>query len=487
MKLTPIGRRNFVGSLLTLLAIISCKKIPFKDYAVKTTFPDPVKIDPNYDLGTYTVTELGDQLFDNNFDLSTHFFGYTDKQSYLPGDAVSLYLSSPQSGNQTINLFDVNGKSVLSFGAMVNSQKIMGKKPWVDGFNLEKTTTIQLPDDMQSGFYRLPGGIPIICKNYDTAPDMTIVFPSNTYNAYANFDGKSLYRPDDQGTYRATVVSNLRYNPAMVGNFNDCFFQWMTNQKYKAKYIADIDLDNYAEIQNSKMVIITGHSEYWTRKARVNIDKFIASGKNVLILSGNTMWWQVRYNMVKNLMICYKSNSLDPLGNTTYSTINWTDKRLGYPVNTSIGADFVNGGYPDRVANPINGFKIANDRSPLLAGTGLKNGDTLSLPTLETDGAPVKKMILPGSDEIPEIDNSQMNFFKIELIAYTFAINQDGNPGLGTFVVCQKTPDSGTVVNVASLDWCSPKGMGGIDKAKLETITKNMIDGTLNKSTLFSK
>ncbi|MGZ3610970.1 MAG: N,N-dimethylformamidase beta subunit family domain-containing protein [Ktedonobacteraceae bacterium] len=45
---------------------------------------------------------------------------------------------------------------------------------------------------------------------------------------------------------------------------------------------------------------MTGKSEYWTRQARTNIDKFTASGKNLLVFSGNTMYWQTRFNLKKD-------------------------------------------------------------------------------------------------------------------------------------------------------------------------------------------
>lgn len=457
-----------------------------------TPFTDPLASDPNFDLGVYAKTEFGNELY-LPVDISKIFHGYTDKISYQPGETVSLFLSGPENDAQQIALNDVNGNNILSFQASVRVQPIANVKPWLNGFEYVKTTTFKLPDNLKNGFYRLTGDIPVICKSTDTTTDITVVFPSNTYNAYNDYGGKSLYRPGDPNTeaaiYRATVVSFLRYNPAsagLSGNFNESFFRWIEDQNYNARFIADTDLDNYSEIENSKIVIIAGKSEYWTRKARTNIDKFIASGKNVLILSGNTMYWQVRYNSKQDLMICYKSNNADPLTNTIYSTCYWETPGLSYPVNASIGADFYGGGYPMKVGNPSNGFTIVNEASPLLKGTGLKNGDLLNLPTIETDGAPVKKMILPGSTEVPVIDNSKMNFHKIELIAYTFSLNPDNKPGLGTFVVCKKTPESGTVVNVASTNWCASNGIGGEDKQKIETITKNMIDGSLANANLFT-
>jgi hypothetical protein len=479
MKPITFNRRRLLGGLLFLVPFLSrCKK---EDLTKTTTTPPK-----DLDLSAYGATENGDQLYQPD-DITKILHGYTDKISYNPGDTVSLYLSGPANSAQPITLKDAIGNAVLSFTTSVKQQTI-GNKPWLNGFQYEKTTSIKLPDNLKSGFYRFPGDIPIICKGKaDSSPAITIVFPSNTFHAYCYYGGKSLYRPDDDEVYRAYVVSFLRYNPAPSGNFNDSYFRWMAQQTYDTKYIADIDLDDYSEIENSKLLIIAGHSEYWTREARLNVDKFIASGKNVLILSGNTMYYQVRYNLEKNLMICYKDNSVDPLKNTIYSTIFWYNPSLKYPVITSIGADFQGGSYPERADNPMNGFKIVNEESPLFDGTGLKNGDILYLPTQETDGAPVKKMILPGSLEIPEIDNSKLNFYKVELLAYTFAPTNDHTPGLGTFIVFQKNPTSGTVVNVASTNWCSPAGIGGTNKLKIQTITKNMIDRSLSGNTLLSK
>jgi len=492
MRFPNIDRRNFIGSLLSILAFVGCRRLSSEHVAPKTVFRDPLATDPNFDLGFFDTTELGTGLYLPT-DISKIFHGYTDKISYKPGEIVSLYLSGPPNNNQNIDLFDVHGKTVLSVKAAVDFQTIDTKKPWVDGFTYDKTIDVKLPHHLKSGFYRFTGDIPIICKSHNTTPDVTVIFPSNTFNAYSDHGGKSFYKPADSKTehaiYRATVLSFLRYNPVTPGasgNFSESFFRWMEKQNYNTHYVADIDLEDYSEIANSKLLIITGKSEYWTRQARLNIDKFIASGKNVLVLSGNTMYWQVRYNFKKQLMICYKSNNVDPLNDTLYSTYYWTTPGLKYPVNTSIGADFIGGGYPMKVPSPINGFKIAKDSSPLLKGTGLKKGDLLHLPTIETDGAPVRKMILPGSAEIPEIDNSKLNFHRVELIGYTFSLNPDNKPGLGTFMVFQKTSHSGTVVNVASTDWCSTNGIGGRDKEKIETITKNMIDGSLNNSSLFS-
>lgn len=365
----------------------------------------------------------------------------------------------------------------------ISVQTINNPKPWVDGCGFNKTLDRKLPANLKSGLYQWTGLSPFIVKSATAAHDITVVYPSNTNNAYNQAGGKSLYNPVN----RASVVSFLRfqYGP---GDYTSSFYSWMNLQSYDVNYIADIDLEDYSQIQNSKLVIITGHSEYWTRQARENIDQFVASGKNLLVLSGNTMWWQVRYNQPKDLMICYKLNSADPLKNTIYSTVNWPEQLLSYPTAPSIGIDYNHGGYGNKLPNRWNGYKIIAERSPLFSGTGLKNGDILSVPTVEYDCVPVVNMIAPGSSEIPIVNNKVLGFHQVELLGYDFAFNENKSDGLGlgTFIVFQKNPSSGTVVNVASTNWCSPTGIGGLDQIKIETITKNMIDLSLNNGNLFT-
>lgn len=479
---TPINRRNFLGYITLFFAFLGCKK---QDESEPITGGrDPVSVTPpsNIVLGEYGVTSLGDKL-SPELDVSNSIFSYTDKTSYFPGDTVSIYMTAPVNSSRTIRLLDANKNVVASVQAATFIQKIASKTPWVDGLGFEKTATIDLPVNLKSGVYKIEGRhpTPIVVKSND-AYDITIIYPSNTDNAYCFSGGKGLYGPDFEN--RSTVASFARY-PYGPSDYTSPFFEWINKQAYKINCIADIDADDETHFRNAKIVMIVGHSEYWTRKARENVDRFVASGKNLLVLSGNTMWWQVRYNSEKNLMICYKGDKSDPLVGTMYDTDLWAKNKLNYPITSSIGADFMYGGYANKLPGYWDYYKITSETSPLFEGTGLKNGEKLFIPTYEADGAPLIKTILPGSTELPVIDNKKLNFYKTELLGYNFTI--DGNsPGVATFIVFKKQANSGTVVNVASEDWCSKSGFGGKDAVKIMTITKNMIDKSLSNTSLFS-
>jgi len=483
---TPIKRRSFLSSLVLLFAFSRCKKdsAPGPGSGLTGTHPVPPVVSSDY-LGQFTTTEIGAGLETERPDIAKIIKCYSDKLTYYPGDTVILYISGAINSHQLITFTDAAEKVILRINKAITTQPNSSEKPWLNGSGYRPTVAILLPANLKSGVYRfIANGViicSIICKSKTKTNDITVVYPSNTDTAYNMQGGKSLYRPENA---RSTVASYAR-SIWGAADYTSGFLKWACNEPYDMRFISDPDLDDYTEIQDTKIIIIAGHSEYWTREARMNIDKFIASGKNVLILSGNTMYFQVRYNSTKDLMICYKDKKLDPLGDTIYSTIFWSTPQLQYPTITSIGADFEGGGYGTTLPGGFKGYKIVNEKSPLFEGTGLKNGEILNLPTLEYDGAPVVKMIQPGSKEIPVIDNSKLNFHKIELLGYDFAINW-GNKGLGTFIVFKKTATSGTVVNVASTNWCASNGIEGKDGPKIIRITKNMIEKSLNNQTLFT-
>jgi hypothetical protein len=307
--------------------------------------------------------------------------------------------------------------------------------------------------------------------------DLMIVYPENTANAYEKSGGKSLYSSEN----RPSKVSFLR-PIALQSNCVFCLKWFATLRNISIGYIADRDLDDYASIERSNLLIIPGHSEYWTRKARKNFDRFVDTKGDAIILSGNTVWWQVRYTDNFNELICHKNKELDPIKEEELKTVNWYESFLNYSIHKSIGGDFNRGGYGLKIDNGWDGYKIVNDASPLLYGLTLKRGDILKLPSGEYDGAPIKAF---DSSGFPIVDNDELGFHKIELIGFDKG-SRFNKETIGTFIVMQKTKSSGIIINAASYDWCSANGMGGVDGVKIKTITSNAINKLLKGETVFS-
>jgi hypothetical protein len=416
------------------------------------------------------VVSVPDELCSPSFQ-----YGYTDKLSYLPGEKVKTYLQS--SANVILcklTIYDINAKEAFAVASPLATQRVSTNDPSVNGYGFTVTSEFEIPKTTKSGVYLIERQIPIIIKT-DQATDLTIVYPSNTVNAYASSGGKSLY----DKTNRPSQVSFQR--PMSLQPNIKAGLTWFSAQtQYNIGYISDSDLDDYNTIQNASLLIIGGHNEYWTRKARLNFDRFVDNGKSALILSGNTMWWQVRYS--GNAMICYKESNMDPEADPLLKTVNWNQSILNYSIISSIGADFPRGGYGLQTDAGWDGFKITNPTSPLLEGLNLNKGDIISLPSGEYDGAPISYF---DTDGYPVLDNSLHNFHKLELIGFDRG-SRFGQETTGTFIVFQKNFLSGVVVNASSYGWCSDFGIGGVDGSLIKSITLNAINKLLQRKPVFS-
>lgn len=401
--------------------------------------------------------------------------GYSDKVSYHPGEKIKLFFESSQPVELCrLTIFSITGEAVFSTASALPIVPELPDDASENGYNYPIAVEFVLPQ-LKSGVYLVENKIPFILKT-EQAVDVMVVYPSNTANAYASTGGKSLYSQQD----RPSAVSFQR--PITLQSLSVYCLKWFASlENFTIGYIADNDMDDYENIVNAKVVVIPGHSEYWTRQARKNFDQFVSLGGHALILSGNTMWWQVRYSEDYSKLICYKDVEMDPIGDPFLKTIEWNKPSLDYSILSSIGADFPNGGYGLKADEGWNGYKVVAPASPLLENLDLKKGDIISLPTLEYDGAPILEY---DSDGYPIINSTVLGFEKIELVGYDKGSRVTET--VGTFIVFKKNFDSGIIVNTGSTDWCSANGMGGTSANIIKKITLNAITKLLNNETIFS-
>jgi hypothetical protein len=399
--------------------------------------------------------------------------GYCDQVSYVNGEKVEAFLHFTSAGSDcSLSIYDINGSVAFTVRSPRTPQAAIPPDASEKGFGYQLTVAFDLPPDLVSGVYTIEKKIPFIVRP-SASVDVLVVYPSNTVNAYALTGGKSLYSPD-----RPPAVSFHR--PMVIQDFSKYCLNWFTTLPHITfGYIADRDLDDYTEMSRGRVIVLIGHNEYWTRIARQNFDRFTDNGGNALVLSGNTMWWQVRYS--EHQMICYKRWD-DPMEDPLLKTILWNDPRLHYPIIFSIGADFDLGGYGLRNDSGWDGYKIVSAESPLLEGTNLKRGEILSCPTTEYDGAPIRHW---SEDGYPELDLEAMGAVEGELIGFDHGYRF--RETTGTFIVFRKTETSGVIINTGSTDWCSPRGMGGTGGEKIRMITRNALVRLLNGQPVFSR
>ncbi len=403
--------------------------------------------------------------------------GYSDRLSVKPGDSITLYVNVRQASmDYNLKLYDLGNTEVAQFKVQVAPQEKTNRKAWEEGFGYKATARILIPN-LKSGVYLWEGKIPLVVRG--AQPKTIILYSSNTENAYCPAGGKSLYGFNSTGGKMASKVSFLR--PIPLPKHSEEFLRWINNKNLKdVGYITDMDMDNYNEIKSADLLIIPGHNEYWTLQARKNFDRFVNSGKNALILSGNTMWWQVRYEENNTQLVCYRNADDDPIESPKLKTINWNQRQLDYPIINSIGVDFSLAGFGlIHTDKGWDGYKIVNGNSPLLEGVNLKKGDIIPLPSDEYDGTLVSGFTGRVS---PVADRKALGFDKIEIVGYdsTYRLGSDL---MATWIVFKKSKTSGIIINTATTDWCSGRGMRNQD---IQKITLTMIRKLLNGENVFS-
>jgi hypothetical protein len=82
---------------------------------------------------------------------------------------------------------------------------------------------------------------------------------------------------------------------------------WLDQAGYDYDVVADIDLHrDPAMLAGYQTLIINGHSEYWSIEAYEGVDRYLRNGGNVIVLSGNSMFWRVSFNEDHSVMECRK-------------------------------------------------------------------------------------------------------------------------------------------------------------------------------------
>jgi len=74
--------------------------------------------------------------------------------------------------------------------------------------------------------------------------------------------------------------------------------------------LSDLDLHrDERALDGARVLVIAGHSEYWTHEAMRRVRDFLDRGGNVVSLSGNTMYWRVTHSDDDAVLECRKADA----------------------------------------------------------------------------------------------------------------------------------------------------------------------------------
>ncbi len=321
-----------------------------------------------------------------------------------------------------------------------------------------------------------------------SASKILLQLATNTYNAYNNWGGFSVYAYNSRGNNQGSRVSFERPPASQFSRWELPFVQWAESAGHTLEFAANADLEFHpGMLQSYKLVLSVGHDEYWSTPMRDHLEDFIGKGGNVCFFSGNTCCWQVRAEDDGRAFTCWKQNYFqDPVFKTrdhrTLSTL-WSHHLLKRPETQLTGVGFLWGGYHRSHGQFMDGkaaFTVHRPEHWIFEGTGLKRGDEFggkdSIVGYECDGCE-----LEWRDGLPfptHRDGSPATFEVLGTCearwhpddAEWYEKWEQGRTGAACMGVHER---GGIVFTAGTTDWAH--GLSGGD-ATVTRITRNLLD-----------
>jgi len=428
--------------------------------------------------------------------------GYTDQLSYGAGEKVQIHTSSANPYSIEVARLGPKREVVWKKDELPALKQAIPTDASSHGCQWQSTASLTIGDDWRSGYYgvrleavgnrdkplRTEAYFVVRHKNPGKNSKILIQLSTNTYNAYTNWNGYSLYAYHAKHKVQGRRVSFNRPQSSQFANWEYPFVQWAEANGYTLDYAVNSDLEFRPELlKHYKLVLSVGHDEYWSAPMRDNLEAYIGNGGNVAFFSGNTCCWQVRSEENSRALACWKQNfGDDPVYKTgkfdNLSTL-WSHYLVNRPENKLTGVGFLYGGYHKSHGQFMDGpgaYTVHRPDHWLFAGTDVKRGTAFggkdTIVGYECDGceltwkdglpSPTFKDGTPESFEIVATAPARWHPDDCEWYE-KWEKGRTGNAVIGTYT------RGGTVVTVGSTDWAH--GLRGNDPVVIR-VTKNVLD-----------
>jgi hypothetical protein len=429
--------------------------------------------------------------------------GYTDQLSYRAGEEIAFHVSSAAATfDLEIARIGVERRVVWHRKLIPGHQHSIPDNASSHGCRWPAAIKVPVSPDWQSGYY--VGRMSVTPASGKTASSeqffvvrsanpgkdtkILIQLSTNTYNAYCNWGGYSLYAYNGRFNVQGRRVSFDRPIAGQFGSWELPFIQWAERSGYRLDYAVNSDLEFHPDLlRHFRLVLSVGHDEYWSAPMRDNLERFIAEGGNVAFFSGNTCCWQVRSEDKGRALVCWKQAFRDdPLYNSgdhrLLSTL-WSHHLLRRPENQLTGVGFLYGGYHRSHGQLMDGsgaFTVHRPDHWVFADSGLKRGDAFggkdTIVGYECDGC--EFTVKNGLPQPTHRDGTPAGFTILGTAPARWHPDdcewydqwEKGRTGAAVMGIYTR---GGTVFTSGSTDWSH--GLRGNDPAVVR-ITRNILD-----------
>jgi hypothetical protein len=417
-------------------------------------------------------------------------------------------------------------------------------------------TAVEIPiaSDWRSGYYSVTltageerGDAFLVVRPKPGAArsPMILVLSTTTWNAYNDWGGPSLYTGGTRVSFERPLARGfldkpsphrrkMQPEPDREGNWyfewaeplglslwsggagwaawERDFVRWAELNGYELDVATSEDLEQHPDVLDGhRLYLSVGHDEYWSGGMRDSVEGFIARGGNAAFFSGNTAFWQVRFDDELRSMTCFKYRAdEDPVVGTPDERLVsgvWSDHRIAWPETRTIGLTFTRGGYSRYglgVPRGSGAYTVWRPEHWAFEGTDLRYGDELgranAIVAYEVDGVE----LTTGADGLPVPTGSDGAPDGLEILAtaparlwsraeqpsrYSHEPGELENAAMAVFGpgwrdqvhrvtnnhacigVFTKPNGGGTVFNTGVTDWTCGLGDRDVDR-----ITRNVLD-----------
>ena len=362
---------------------------------------------------------------------------YCDRSSYLPGEGVDLHVACA-TDRYDVEVRRWGGDVVWSAADLPGVDHPVPADADSHGCRWPVAVTVPTSAAWRSGMYlvtltahgavhdRSHGHAMFVLRAARPTGNPLLVIATNTYNAYNNWGGRSLYTgghrvsfqrpfgrgmlvrphterddrksrpvwPGEEPDVDGLIYQQYRFEHGYPGYMSSAgwwtyerrFVEWAERNGIDLDYAVSSDLERDPAVVNGyRLVIGAGHDEYWSAPQRDTAEAHVAGGGNYASFSGNTMFWQVRLEDGGTAMTAHKysAHRNDPvLGTPDERSMSgmWCDPIVGRPEWRFLGAGSAYGLYSrfgQATPRASGGFTVHRDRHWMFEGTGLRYGDQL--------------------------------------------------------------------------------------------------------------
>ncbi len=191
--------------------------------------------------------------------------------------------------------------------------------------------SLQIPADWVSGYYfahfqlasgQHAGNVTTTWFLVREAPGVRrapilVQASTNTWQAYNGWGGGSLYEFSSPGGRRAAKIAYDRPYDQPLEQRPEALemplARFLERNGYDVAYQSDVDTArDPASLDGRRVVVVAGHSEYWSKGMRDSFERARDSGVDLAFFGANAVYWQIRYEDDFRTIVGYKSSSWDP-------------------------------------------------------------------------------------------------------------------------------------------------------------------------------